>query len=86
MNTFELLSLLPAFLDIKCRGKVYHNFVPCIYANGSRVNLAYRSGCRQVLLSERLESQEELEDSVEFWAENLKGLTEYETIKMLEFN
>jgi hypothetical protein len=82
MTTFELLALLPPFLSVKYRGRVYENLHPTIYANGSRVNISYCLGRVELLLVERIDNQEDLEDFVKDIASEFSAFKIYETDKL----
>jgi len=82
MTTFDLLALLPTFLTIKYRGRIYPNMTPAFIQNGSRINLCYVCTGKTVVFYERIDDQEELEDFVKTLAAELEGVEVFQARKM----
>lgn len=73
MTPFELLSKLPAFLEIRLQGteKCWENASPRLTMIGSKIRLSYGIAEMEYTLYEGADDDKELQDAVSAWAERL---------------
>ncbi len=79
MSPFDLLQLLPPYLDVKHNGVIYERMVPALTMRGSKIWLCYVGVGQELVLYERAETEEELEAAVLDYSERLKNLDVFET-------
>lgn len=84
MSTYELFQLLPAYLDVHHDGKIYKDCVPAIIGSGSSIMICYIHSKMTMLLCERINSEQELNELLKESADRLKGMTEYHPLKIFK--
>jgi len=81
MTPFELFEKLPRWLEVVYRNRIY-TMSPALLDVGGQIWLCYQGHGKRLVLHERINNQQELEEAVNTWAERLERTGRFHASKL----